>query len=251
MTINLLKNYVYNLGKHMPLNCGNLGVASQYLLPINIIRKYTKQKKNKILDWGCGQGHISYLLLNENHDVQSYAHQNDDVKPVQNAVENILKKQWKLKQSDFSDPVGIPYPDESFDAVVSMGVLEHVRETGGNEESSLNEIYRILKPGGYFFCFHFPNKYSWIEALARKLKSAGANKFAHQFLYTNKDILNLVKGKFKIKEIGLYNLLPRSMLRHFNWLDTKFGVWCYTTLEKILSFFFKKLSQNYYFVIQK
>jgi Methyltransferase domain len=35
----------------------------------------------------------------------------------------------------------------SFEAVISASVLEHVRETGGNEEANLREIFRILKPG--------------------------------------------------------------------------------------------------------
>jgi SAM-dependent methyltransferase len=39
---------------------------------------------------------------------------------------------------------GIPYPDESFDVVISYDVLEHVE----HPPSSVAEIWRVLRPGG-------------------------------------------------------------------------------------------------------
>ncbi|MBQ4132690.1 MAG: methyltransferase domain-containing protein [Desulfovibrionaceae bacterium] len=45
----------------------------------------------------------------------------------------------------------------------SIGVFEHVHETGGDQLASLKEISRVLKPEGFFLCFHLPNKYSWVE----------------------------------------------------------------------------------------
>jgi len=50
---------------------------------------------------------------------------------------------------------GSPYLDK-FDAVVSVGVLEHVKETGGSEIGSLREIFRILKLNGYLSVTTFP-----------------------------------------------------------------------------------------------
>jgi 2-polyprenyl-3-methyl-5-hydroxy-6-metoxy-1,4-benzoquinol methylase len=38
----------------------------------------------------------------------------------------------------------IPHPDESFDAVLCMDVLEHVQD----ERRSLDELFRVLRPGG-------------------------------------------------------------------------------------------------------
>lgn len=41
----------------------------------------------------------------------------------------------------------IPYPDCCFDLVTSTSVFEHVQ----NLDVALNEIYRVLKPGGYMY----------------------------------------------------------------------------------------------------
>ncbi|MGA8146532.1 MAG: methyltransferase domain-containing protein [Gallionellaceae bacterium] len=42
----------------------------------------------------------------------------------------------------------VPYPDESFDVVISWGSLEHM---AGGYRKALDEVYRVIKPGGLFF----------------------------------------------------------------------------------------------------
>lgn len=249
-----LKKYAKELGPYCPLNCGNLLVAAQYMLPLQIILKYLKAG-SLILDWGCGSGHFSYLLMQENYDVNSFAYSEDDVlRTLKQKVKSHLNMEWKLSQSDGRNPVKLPYKDQTFDGVISLGVLEHVRETGGNERASLQEIYRILKPGGYFCCFHFPNRYSWIEAASRTLNKVKINKYYHSYLYTKNDILDLVNTSlFHLKEIGKYNLFPRRMLRlvpgKIAWNPA--SPFTYEIVERFFCLFFGAFSQNYYFVLQK
>ena len=50
----------------------------------------------------------------------------------------------------------LPYDDESFDAVISDQVLEHVE---GDPQRAINEAYRVLKPSGislHATCFITP-----------------------------------------------------------------------------------------------
>jgi len=51
--------------------------------------------------------------------------------------------------------------------VMGSGVLEHVP----NDSESLKELYRIIRPGGYFIMTMLPNQYSYTEWLNRRLRN--------------------------------------------------------------------------------
>jgi SAM-dependent methyltransferase len=100
--------------------------------------------------------------------------------------------------------VTLPFEDGAFDAVASAGVLEHVRETGGDELASLREINRVLEPGGTFPCFHFPNRYSWIDMVAGQPMPTTTPT-----VYTTGDIASLVKAAdMRLLETRSYGFLP-------------------------------------------
>jgi ubiquinone/menaquinone biosynthesis C-methylase UbiE len=52
----------------------------------------------------------------------------------------------------------LPFHDSSFDGVVSIQVLEHVQDPA----AAISEVYRTLKPGGWFY-FSCPNYLSFYE----------------------------------------------------------------------------------------
>jgi ubiquinone/menaquinone biosynthesis C-methylase UbiE len=49
---------------------------------------------------------------------------------------------------------GLPFPDESLDAVVSTGSLHHWK----NPVAGLNEVHRVLKPAGYSLMYDLVSK---------------------------------------------------------------------------------------------
>ena len=59
----------------------------------------------------------------------------------------------------YADPLKLPYADESFDAVIGSGVLEHTAMEG----ESLKEVYRVLRRDGVFVVSYLPYAYSWNE----------------------------------------------------------------------------------------
>ena len=63
-------------------------------------------------------------------------------KALNNVARVGLSDVIKIKAGDASH---LPCTDESFDAVVSTGSMHHWK----NPSASLNEIYRVIKPGGY------------------------------------------------------------------------------------------------------
>jgi SAM-dependent methyltransferase len=72
----------------------------------------------------------------------------------------------RLKYSQIHHPYLLPYEDGSFDVVFGSGVLEHVP----NASESLKELYRIIRPGGYFIMTMLPNRLSYTEWIARRLR---------------------------------------------------------------------------------
>ncbi len=69
------------------------------------------------------------------------------------------KRGVKCYQSDLSNP--LPFENESFDVVYSSCAIEHLL----NLDSFVEEIYRILKPGGYTI-IHTENLSGWHNLFA-------------------------------------------------------------------------------------
>lgn len=108
-----------------------------------------------ILDWGAGYGHLSWLLKRRGFEPTAYnAYPPDrgDEVPFLKEVRYVLHRH----------PVELPFGDGEFEAVISCGTLEHVQEP----DASLDEIHRILRPGGLLLVLMLPNRWSWTEALA-------------------------------------------------------------------------------------
>jgi len=67
-----------------------------------------------------------------------------------------------LDDAKVADAENIPYDDCSFDLIFSDNVMEHI----DNADRVFSEIYRLLRPGGYFM-FKTPNKYHYMPMISR------------------------------------------------------------------------------------
>ncbi|MEM6780665.1 MAG: class I SAM-dependent methyltransferase [Pseudomonadota bacterium] len=106
------------------------------------------EKGAKVLDFGAGAGEFIRDLKNLGYD----AYGCDII-----TYDQPLVDQSYLKLIN-QDPYRIPYDDNSFDAVFSNMVFEHVQ----NYDEALKEIHRVLKPGGRMLHI-FPPRLSFIE----------------------------------------------------------------------------------------
>ena len=98
-----------------------------------------------ILELGCGTGLLTQALHQKGYDILG-----SDLS--QTAIDYAHRKYPELKFFAFSAEQ-IPYPDSSFDIVLSFDVLEHLH----NVDKHLQEIRRVLKQNGYYL-FQTPNK---------------------------------------------------------------------------------------------
>jgi SAM-dependent methyltransferase len=87
--------------------------------------------KGRLLDFGCGSKPYREII-----DVQEYI--GLDVKESGHSHQN--------EQIDvYYDGETIPFDNGYFDSIFSSEVFEHI----SNLEHILNELYRVIKPGGY------------------------------------------------------------------------------------------------------
>ena len=107
----------------------------------------------------CGElerARMAMLVVNEIYDDHK-ASQTDvlHISP-ENFLRKIFKKKYKsyissdLYRKDVDhqfDIEEIPYPDNSFDLIFASHVLEYVK----NDKKAINEIKRVLRPGGLAF----------------------------------------------------------------------------------------------------
>jgi len=97
-------------------------------------------KEGKIIDAGCGFGKWVIYLTRRGYDIVGI--DNNELAVAK------LKAFDESLQMELGDILHIHYPDSSFDAYISMGVVEHFEE---GPVSALKEAYRVLKPNGLIF----------------------------------------------------------------------------------------------------
>lgn len=220
--------------------------AQQYRLPYTLTQGYLSAPA-RVLDWGCGNGHFSYFLQTIGHKVDCYAF--GDPAPVVVHLQSKPQAPVVFTGGTEFDPVRIPFPDQSIDAVFSVGVLEHVREVGSDEKASLREINRILGAGGLFFCFHLPNRFSWIEALTTVVRS----RHHHTYKYTRSQIAALLDhAGFEPLVIRRYNAFPRNIFSSLPWSrKSRLVAHAVDALDSLFTLLLNPLCQNYGIVARK
>ncbi len=231
----------YPDGELLPFK--SLVSAYQYILLYRVFNKYVPIGV-KVLDWGVGNGHFSYFLVKAGYKAFGYSLNSFPV-----GVE-LTEEKYHFVQGNHSDPINIPFKDCSFDAVASIGVLEHVREVGGDAEKSLSEIARVLKPGGVFVCYHLPNCYSLVEMVSRCFP----DKYSHRYRYTSSRIAKLLNSsQLNLVYIKRYGFLPRNFWGKIPTFlsNSKVMVFSWNIMDIFLSFIFSLLCQNYVFVARK
>ena len=126
----------------------NLAEHSRYkkaVKIVEIIKTEVTLRDCDVLDVGIGSGHIAHYLSKVSKSVTG----------VNLCDERKISTGYRFVE--VSGPE-LPFPDNSFDVVVSNQVIEHMI----CQKDHLTEMCRVLKPGGVLY-LAMPNKYSIVE----------------------------------------------------------------------------------------
>lgn len=105
----------------------------------DIVSPEMLNEKHRVLDLGCGTGRWTKYVADRAGFVEAV----DPSKAVFSAV-RLLEKKTNVRVSQ-AGVDNIPFADESFDFVFSLGVLHHIPDT----RAALHKLVQKLKPGGY------------------------------------------------------------------------------------------------------
>lgn len=105
--------------------------------------------KMSVLDAGCGGGRNLIYFLRSNYEVFGVDSNYNAIESVRQIVRTLAPN---LSPENFqvSEVEKMSFPDERFDAVISSAVL-HFAENERHFFAMLEEMWRVLKPGGIFF----------------------------------------------------------------------------------------------------
>ena len=180
-----------------------------------LAKKY-KLKNKKTLDLGCGGG--KDLILIEKMGMKGYG-----IDISENAIKFAKQyiKEWNIYvEIKFYDGKKITYPNEYFDFVISLGVLDHMKFS--DSLLLIDEVYRVLKPKG-FLCVSLhsirDSNYQIGKEIVKNSFIIEKGKFElglTQHYYDEKEIKKLLEN-FKIEKVFLeeeisYNLENKSQV---------------------------------------
>lgn len=112
-------------------------------------------KSGKALDLGCGTGNYTLELKKRGFEVIGLDASEEMLKIACSKGLNCIK----------GDAYSLPFPDESFDLVLSVTMFEFIHEP----ENVIAEIHRVLKPGGEVLIGTMNGRSSWF--FFKRLKS--------------------------------------------------------------------------------
>ena len=169
----------------------------------SIVARIARERPGRLLDWGAGFGQVTALLHDAGVEVTAFDYQPGVEQGIQP-----LERYPGLEVHISGDPRGLPFADRSFDSVLSCGVLEHVLDP----DASLEEIRRILQPGGTLFVYKLPNRWSYLERLARMAGLYYHGAEPHERVYGKREARELLERHgFRVEAIRRANMLPLTL----------------------------------------
>jgi len=119
------------------------------------------QPGHKVLDLGCGTGTLAMMAkaAQPEADVTGL---DADPEMLQIAIVKSAEEKIPVK-FDVGFAHELPYPDASFDRVLSSIMIHHLKTP--EKEKAAYEVFRVLKPGGELHIIDFGKPVTWYGKL--------------------------------------------------------------------------------------
>jgi ubiquinone/menaquinone biosynthesis C-methylase UbiE len=141
-----------------------------------LIEQAQIQASQHVLDLGCGTGTLAIMAKQAQPKAEVFGL---DADPEMLKVAQAKKDQEKLEvKFDVGFTNNLPYPDASFDRVLSSIMIHHLKTL--DKEKTAREVYRVLKPGGQLHIVDFGKPYTWYGKIL--------GPFLHQFEEANDNV---------------------------------------------------------------
>jgi ubiquinone/menaquinone biosynthesis C-methylase UbiE len=111
--------------------------------------KGTYEHCDKVLDVGCGGGRNLVYFLNNDFDVYGVDQNAGAIEAVKELARSISSKS-SLENFSVAAAEDLPFASGYFDLVICSAML-HFANSKAHFEDMLTSMWRVLKPGGYFF----------------------------------------------------------------------------------------------------
>ncbi|MDO9376789.1 MAG: class I SAM-dependent methyltransferase [Ferruginibacter sp.] len=118
--------------------------ANEYF---DILNNIIINKNSYVLDIGCGTGRWTKFLSSKVGFIEAV-----DPSNAIFAADKLLGKTGNVRLTMASTD-NIPFDDDTFDFVMSIGVLHHIPDT----QQAMQDCVKKVKRGGYFYCYLYHN----------------------------------------------------------------------------------------------
>lgn len=154
-------------------------IASAYdeSLPAHVVEHYLQKRvsfvlahcpRGRALDVGCGTGTLAARLAASGYQMAG-------IDPSEGMLE-VLRKRAPDVEAVRAEGTAIPFPDASFDLVLSVAVMHHIADPA-EVRGTLAEMTRVTRPGGRILVWdHNPRNPYWRVLMARVPQDTGEER---------------------------------------------------------------------------